>query len=401
MRIGFFLQNNKQGGLDTFVLQLLQNWPEADDLVLFCNSSHPGLKYLRKHLPQSVKIISYDFLIFQDFENRFNKWPTIINYFLKRLFWATGIFYQVNILKRIFSGANLERLMVINGGYPAGDACQAATVAWGRLNPKHLAWHNFHNFAVPLPLSWIRRWRENWLDRKVNQSAQGFVSVSRSSRDSLVTRPAMQNNRMEFIYNGIAPLAPKRNSSLLDELCLAKNTQIILMLGVYEPRKGHLFIIQVMELLTERCPFAHLLICGYGSDEEVAVVAKHCQESQVATNIHLLGHRFDITNLLAQAQVLVVPSQAYESFGYVAVEAMCCRVPVVVTDVGGLPEVVEDGVCGYVVDRHDRVSFASHIEELLGDETLRKKMGEQGKLRYEKYFSAKRMASEYAELVRD
>ena len=90
---------------------------------------------------------------------------------------------------------------------------------------------------------------------------------------------------------------PLQNSSLLDEFCLAKNTQIILMLGVYEPRKGHLFIIQVMELLTERCPFAHLLICGYGSDEEVAVVAKYCQESQVATNIHLLGHRFDITNL--------------------------------------------------------------------------------------------------------
>ena len=99
--------------------------------------------------------------------------------------------------------------------------------------------------------------------------------------------------------------------------------------------------------------------------------------------------------------MLVVPPQAYESFGYVAVEAMCCRVPVVVTDVGGLPEVVEDGVCGYVVDQHDRVSFANHIEELLCDETLRKKMGEQGKLRYEKYFSAKRMASEYAELVRD
>jgi glycosyltransferase involved in cell wall biosynthesis len=144
-----------------------------------------------------------------------------------------------------------------------------------------------------------------------------------------------------------------------------------------------------------------VLICGYGSDEEVEVVAKHCQESQVATNIHLLSQRFDITYLMAQAKVLLFTSQAYESFGYVVVEAMCCRVPVVVTDVGGLPEVVEDGVCGYVAERHDMVSFASHIEELLCYETLRKKMGEQGKLSYEQYFSAKRMASEYAELVRD
>jgi L-malate glycosyltransferase len=401
VRIGFFLQNNKQGGLDTFVLQLLQNWPEADDLVLFCNSSHPGLKYLRKHVPQSVKIISYGFLIFQDFENRFNKWPTIINYFLKRFFWATGIFYQVKILKRIFSGANLERLMVINGGYPAGDACQAATIAWYKLFPDHPAWHNFHNFAVPLPESRLRRLKEIWIDRQVNKAVQGFVSVSSSCKDSLLTRSALRNARSDFIYNGIAPLMPKKTSSLHDELSLVKNTQIIMMLAVYEPRKGHEFIVNVMELLVENCPLAQLVICGYGSEEEVEVVAKLRRKSQVASHIHLLAHQPNITNLLAQSQVLVVPSQAYESFGYTALEAMCCMVPLVVTNVGGLPEVVENGVCGYVVDRYDMVSFASHIEELLCDETLRKNMGEQGKLRYEKYFSAKRMASEYAELVRD
>ena len=108
-----------------------------------------------------------------------------------------------------------------------------------------------------------------------------------------------------------------------------------------------------------------MLICGYGSDKEVEVVAKHCQESQVGTNIHLLGHRFDITNLLAQTQVLVVPSQAYESFGYVVVEAMCSRVPVVVTDVGGLAEVVVPGMTGCVVPPGDSSQLAEVLSRNL------------------------------------
>ena len=103
MKIGFFLQNNKQGGLDTFVLQLVQNWPNPDQLVLFCNESHPGLEYLRQNIPKSVKIVSYDFLIFQDFDWRFKNYPSFISRICKILFWIVGFIYQVKVLKGIFS----------------------------------------------------------------------------------------------------------------------------------------------------------------------------------------------------------------------------------------------------------------------------------------------------------
>ena len=90
MGIGFFLQNSKQGGLDTFVLQLLQNWPEKDDLVLFCNVSHPGLEYLRENVPKSVTVLSYDFLILQDFDWRFKIYPSLFRRICKILFWIVG-----------------------------------------------------------------------------------------------------------------------------------------------------------------------------------------------------------------------------------------------------------------------------------------------------------------------
>lgn len=400
MRIGFFLQNSKQGGLDTFVIQLLQNWPEDDGLILFCNGSHPGLETLRQNVPASEEFQSYNFLVHQDFDRRFRSWPTVFSRLLKIVFWAVGFVYQVNVIKSILAGADLDRLLIINGGYPAGDACQAATVVWATINPERRAWHNFHNFSAPLPKSLLRRWHEHWIDKKVARYTRGFVSVSRFCRDSIKNRPEMHDVEKRFIYNGMEPLVPTYDSSLINELSIAYGIHIILMLGTYESRKGHAFIIQVMEHIIDELPDVHLLICGDGSEDEVKVVEDERQKSRVATNIHLQGHRSDIENLLAQTDLIVVPSQAYESFGYMALEAMCCRVPVVVTNVGGLPEVVEDGVCGYVVEHRDVEGFARRIVELLHDDNLRHRMGGQGHRRYEQHFTAERMARLYADLVR-
>ena len=399
MRIGFFLQNNKQGGLDTFVLQLVQNWPNPDQLVLFCNESHPGLGYLRQNMPKSVKIISYDFLIFQDFDWRFKIYPSFFSRICKIVFWIVGFIYQVKVLKKRFSQIILDRLLVINGGYPAGDACLAATVAWGKLNRDQLAWHNFHNFVLPLPTSLLRRMKENWIDKQVANSIQGFVSVSQSCRDSLDNRPLFKNLRREFIYNGMMPLEIKHKSDLRSELSLVNETQIILMLGVYEPRKGHHFIINVMERVVSICTSAHLLICGDGNKEEVQVVEELRRQSKVSSHIHLSGHR-EITNLFQQTDLLVVPSQAYESFGYTALEAMSFKLPVVVTNIGGLPEVVKNEECGYIVDYKNVDDFANRIIKLLQDKSLRIQMGKNGYNRCNSHFTAKRMAQEYADIVR-
>ena len=164
------------------------------------------------------------------------------------------------------------------------------------------------------------------------------------------------------------------------------------MLGVYEPRKGHAFIIQVMELVVLEVPTVQQLICSYGSKEEVRVVDNLRQQSPAASHINLHGHRPDIENLLAQSELMVVPSQAFESSGYTAMEAICCQVPVVVTDVGGLPDVVEDSVCGYVVNNRDVEGFYRRIVKLLHDDNFRHRMRYQGHRRYKQHFTAECMA---------
>jgi glycosyltransferase involved in cell wall biosynthesis len=102
---------------------------------------------------------------------------------------------------------------------------------------------------------------------------------------------------------------------------------------------------------------------------------------------------------MGQVQVLVAPSQSYESFGYTVAEAMACALPAVVTNVGGLPEVVEDGVTGYVVSPQDGREFAAKIVYLLRNEALRHHMGQMGLKRFEEHFLAERMTREYVNLA--
>jgi D-inositol-3-phosphate glycosyltransferase len=84
------------------------------------------------------------------------------------------------------------------------------------------------------------------------------------------------------------------------------------------------------------------------------------------------------------ADVLVMPSH-YESFGMVALEAMACGTPVIASQVGGLAFLIQDGVTGYHVPGGDSAALSDRLTRVLGDEALRKQMGEQGALYAQNY----------------
>jgi glycosyltransferase involved in cell wall biosynthesis len=172
------------------------------------------------------------------------------------------------------------------------------------------------------------------------------------------------------------------------------------MLGTYEARKGHDFLLKAFKRVVDALPCAHLVICGYGTPNEVerVRVARDCLG--LRANVHLLGFREDVPWLLKQTDVLAVPSQEYESFGLMIVEAMAFKVPVVATRVGGIPEVLRDGEGGYCVDSSDVEGFAKYLILFMQDERLREEQGTIGFSRYQTLFTARRMAQEYASLIR-
>jgi glycosyltransferase involved in cell wall biosynthesis len=146
-----------------------------------------------------------------------------------------------------------------------------------------------------------------------------------------------------------------------------------------------------------------LTIAGCAPDSEyVTNLVKKYQLEDIVTFTGKISME-ELVRGYSTAQVAVAPS-LYEGFGFPAAEAMSCKVPIVVTRAGALPEVVgEDGEAGIIVPPADHHALAAAIRQLLTDESLRRRMGEAGRSRVERHFTwaqaAKRTSEVYEELM--
>ena len=97
--------------------------------------------------------------------------------------------------------------------------------------------------------------------------------------------------------------------------------------------------------------------------------------------------------------MLVVPSQEYESFGLTIIEAMAFGIPVVTTDVGGMPEVMGKTKAGFVCSKDNYLEFANAMKSILNDAKMSKKMSNNGRKAFKSNFIAKKMTQKYINLI--
>jgi glycosyltransferase involved in cell wall biosynthesis len=107
-----------------------------------------------------------------------------------------------------------------------------------------------------------------------------------------------------------------------------------------------------------------------------------------------------VVPLLSVADLFLLPSQQ-ESFGLAALEAMACGVPVIASRVGGLPEVIDDGVDGYLKDPEDLQGMAEQALTVLGDAKLHERLAAAARRKVEEKFSADRVVPQYEAFYRE
>jgi N-acetyl-alpha-D-glucosaminyl L-malate synthase BshA len=140
----------------------------------------------------------------------------------------------------------------------------------------------------------------------------------------------------------------------------------------FRPVKRIDSLISIFEIIARRSD-ARLVLVGDGP--ELGPAERRLRELGLRDRAELHGHRHDLPPLLCDSDVFLLPSQT-ESFGVAALEAMACGVPVVASEVGGLPEVVTNGETGYLCPVGDIERFAEHTLSLLDDPTRRHAMGQ-------------------------
>lgn len=146
----------------------------------------------------------------------------------------------------------------------------------------------------------------------------------------------------------------------------------------------------------ERFP-SRLVLIGDGPEREA--IERLVVEREVQGEVCFLGDQGDIAALLPAADVFLLPSE-HESFGLAALEAMSCGVPVVGSNIGGLPEVIVDGETGYVCGPHDVTCMIRIVNELLEDEPRRVEMGLRARERAATRFGRDAIVQEYLRAYR-
>ena len=177
--------------------------------------------------------------------------------------------------------------------------------------------------------------------------------------------------------------------------------RLLLMVARISRLKRHDIALQVFERLAGQHPDAHLVLIGEVDDADWrAELGRRQDGMNCADHVHWIGGvgQAELARWYANADVLLLPSD-YESFGRVLVEAMAAGVPPVAFAVGGVPEVVEDGVQGMLIAPGDVDAMAEAVMRLLGDDALRARMGEEGRRRA-RAFTIERHVERICEIYR-
>jgi N-acetyl-alpha-D-glucosaminyl L-malate synthase BshA len=172
----------------------------------------------------------------------------------------------------------------------------------------------------------------------------------------------------------------------------APNGEPILMhLSNFRPVKRILDAIEIFALVREKMP-ARLVMIGDGPDR--APAEELARKLGVQNDVLFLGQQNEVQEKLSQADLFLLPSRL-ESFGLAALEAMACETPVIATNVGGLPEVVENGVDGYLVEPGDVKTAGKHAIDLLSRADRGREMGQLARVHARKKFCANDVIPKY------
>ena len=164
-----------------------------------------------------------------------------------------------------------------------------------------------------------------------------------------------------------------------------------MVVGRLTARKGHAYLLEALAQLKRQGIEARWRLLVVGEGEEADALFQLSERLGLAAEVAFLGHREDAREIIGAGDLLVLPS-LLETQPLVLTEAMAAGRPVVASAIYGIPEIVADGETGCLVPPGEVGPLTGALARLLGDPTLRARLGAAGRQRYEERFTSRRMA---------
>jgi glycosyltransferase involved in cell wall biosynthesis len=274
--------------------------------------------------------------------------------------------------------------VVITRGYNA-DTLGRIAAALTRV-PRTVVW--MHNASDITPRGVIRRVVYRLLDAVTS----AYYGVADAQRGYLVDELRYPAPKVEVVENGVdpsrfRPAAPGERARVASELGMPHAAPTVGILAVLRPEKDHVTALHAMRMVLDEIPDARLVLIGDGPLRRP--LGELAAELGIADNVVFAGARSDVDRMLALVDVVLLSSYT-ECFPLAVLEAMACGVPVVGTEVGGVPDMIDDGRTGQLVPAREPRAMADALIKVLRNPERAVEMGRAARQRVEDRFTLER-----------
>lgn len=279
------------------------------------------------------------------------------------------------VLSHGFSTGVVARLASVLGGVPVRILAEHSTGERDMTASRHAV----NRFLRPLGSAW--------------------VAVAHGQREYLTRVKGVPPARLRVIPNGIDP-APfgsrAARAAVRAAWGIREDAPVAGILAVLRPEKDHRTFLLAARFVADALPDARFVLVGDGP--MAADLAREAAVLDLGSRVVFAGRRADIPAVLSAFDVSVLCSTDVETFPMAFLESMAAGLPLVGTRVGGLPEMIEDGINGRLVRPRDPQGLAAALRELLTDPARARAMGDASRRRVETEFSRDAMVRAYEDL---
>ena len=229
-----------------------------------------------------------------------------------------------------------------------------------------------------------------FMERLLSYRTDRIICVSKAVQDWVVEGEGIRKGKTIVIYNGTAPFLVAPPSGLITvggrkALGIPEHDIVFTVVASLTPNKGHRVLLDSFAALLEEHPNATLLVVGEGPLRQE--LGDRTRQGKIDHKVLFAGLQTDISDLLRISDVGLLPSQSREGLGMALIEAMAAGLPVIGTNLGGIPEVIADGENGILVPLARADLLADAMKRLATDREARLRMGRRSRQIYEANFT--------------
>ena len=243
-------------------------------------------------------------------------------------------------------------------------------------------------------------WYQKLVDKLLAPFTFRGVAISNAVKDFMIKYRAINKNKMTVVYNTIpveylSEFSDDEKNQVRKKYNLPDKKIYVGIVGRLDEIKGHQYFLEAARQVLESCENTVFIVVGDG--ELSGYLKDLTRKLGLADNVLFLGHCNDVL-LLTSVMNVVVSTSLSEGLGLALTEAMAQGVPVVATEVGGVPELIIDNESGLLVPAKDSISVANAIIKLLENDDLRHRLAAQGKARCADNFIVSRTVKDLQEI---